>query len=66
MIVDMRQKSFKPTILTVNVAAADGEPSQAMAQLLGPALFDRLRERAQFWPMMGKSARRPSLPVEEP
>jgi DNA replication protein DnaC len=63
LVVDMRQKSAKPTVLTVNVKA-EGEPSQEMAAILGPALFDRLRERAQFWPLMGKSARRPSLPME--
>jgi len=57
MIVDLRQKNLKPTILTVNTAADDGEPSQAMAAILGPALFDRLRERGQLWPMVGKSAR---------
>ena len=57
MLVDLRQKSFKPTLLTVNVGREESDPTQAMATLLGTALFDRLRERAQFWPLVGKSAR---------
>ena len=57
MIVDLRQKHFRASILTLNVAADVTDPDEAVARLLGPTLYDRMRERAQVWPLMGDSKR---------
>jgi DNA replication protein DnaC len=58
MLVDARQKARRPTLLTLNLAAKEPDPTRALAEQLGPTLYDRLRERAQFWPMEGRSRRR--------
>lgn len=57
-IVDARQKVCRPTLLTLNIPKGpkDGDAA-ALSALLGPALMDRLRERGQFWPMVGASKR---------
>lgn len=57
MIVDKRQRLQKPTILTMNTPAEAEDDGAVLAQLLGPTLQDRLRERGQFWPMKGLSRR---------
>lgn len=66
LLVDQRQRHRRPTILTLNMPGTD-EDGQALlpvsypgllAAALGPALYDRLRERAQFWLMAGASQRR--------
>jgi len=60
MLVDRRQKTRRPTVLILNVPEdlLDTTASQPfLAQALGPALLDRLREKAQFWAMFGKSRR---------
>lgn len=60
-IVIVRQRALRPTILTMNVPAALGEDAaaleEAMAIILGPTLFDKLRERTQFFAMFGPSRR---------
>lgn len=66
MLVDGRQKAERPTVLIVNLPETDegGRPLTAMhhagmlRELFGPALYDRLYERAQFWPMLGGSKRK--------
>lgn len=66
-IIVARQRANLPTILTLNVERTigtagnvDGDKFQrAIAVLLGPTLFDKLRERAQFFPMFGPSKRTP-------
>lgn len=60
MIVDLRQKQMFPTVLTMNLPEENpGALSDEvlLARMLGPTLFDRLRQRAQFWPMRGASRR---------
>lgn len=65
LLVDQRQRHQRPTILTLNLPATteDGTPLLSMqygpllAAALGPALYDRLRERAQFWHLAGESRR---------
>lgn len=59
LLVDRRQKENKPTVFTMNLGQDLG-PQQAakeIATFIGPTLFDRLRERASFWSMFGKSKR---------
>jgi len=66
LLVDRRQGAEHPTIFTVNVPADATAPEKAMAHLsavFGPALYDRLREHAQFWPLLGTSARKPATKV---
>lgn len=64
MLVNRRQQNARPTVLTLNVPAYDaaGAPIEDLNEYLlamfGPTLFDRLRERAQFWPMVGGSRRK--------
>jgi DNA replication protein DnaC len=60
LIVDRRQKDQRPTILTLNVPAdlTPNAETEFLAMTLGPRLMDRLRERGQFWPMMGDSKRK--------
>lgn len=60
-IVDARQKVCRPTILTLNLTAEQMRSHEAivLTTLLGPTLQDRLRERAQFWPISGASKRTP-------
>lgn len=68
LLLDRRQKAYRPTILTLNLAA-DVTPQGAAEQLpalLGPALYDRLRERAQSWPLLGRSRRSTLLPFTAP
>lgn len=57
MIVDMRQKALRASLLTLNVPADALADDVALTKTLGPTLFDRLRERGQFWPLMGDSKR---------
>ena len=61
MIVDARQKLLKPTLLTLNLPAEQPtialEDAALLTELLGPTLQDRLRERAQYWPLKGQSRR---------
>lgn len=59
-IVVGRQRRERPTILTLNVKADaqdDATVEADLARLLGPTLFDKLRERAQFFFLFGPSAR---------
>jgi DNA replication protein DnaC len=63
LIVDSRQKQYRPTLLTLNVSAADCEGGRKqmhsrVTAMLGPTLSDRLRERAQWYPLTGASQRR--------
>jgi DNA replication protein DnaC len=60
LLIDRRQKMRRPSVLVLNVPedCADTTSAQPyLAQQLGPALFDRLRERAQFWALLGASRR---------
>lgn len=60
MVVDMRQRNLRATVLTLNLPEEnpDGVTDEVLlARMLGPTLFDRLRARAQFWPMRGESRR---------
>jgi DNA replication protein DnaC len=66
LLVDRRQGAERPTIFTVNIPADAATPAAAAAHLssvFGPALYDRLREHAQFWPLLGTTARKPSTKV---
>lgn len=60
-IVTARQRAERPTLLTLNVDAALSQDAAgveaALARILGPALYDRLAERAQFLAMFGSSTR---------
>ena len=59
-LIDKRQTSKLPTILTMNIPSANADGEEMMrdiGEMLGPRLMDRLRERAQFWPMVGRSRR---------
>lgn len=66
LLVDQRQRHKRPTVLTLNLPATDGDGRALMPMeyppmlgaALGPALYDRLRERAQFWHVDGASRRR--------
>lgn len=59
LVVDRRQNATRPTILTLNVPADVTRTTvrSVLSELLGPALFDRLRERAQFLLVAGASRR---------
>jgi DNA replication protein DnaC len=59
LLVDKRQKAGRPTIYTMNLGSDLGpqEATKEIATFVGPTLFDRLRERASFWAMFGKSKR---------
>ena len=59
LTIDRRQKAQVPTIITLNLAADvdDGVAIEQLVQMFGPSLADRLRERAQFWPIWSKSKR---------
>ena len=59
LTIDRRQKAQVPTIITLNLAADvdDSVAVEQLVQMFGPSLADRLRERAQFWPIWGKSKR---------
>ncbi len=62
LVIDQRQKQLRPTLLTVNLAASDEAAGKAhlrdrLTVLLGPTLCDRLRERAQWVSLFGKSKR---------
>ena len=62
-IVDARQKQLRPTLLTLNlsqhdISAGKKRVHERVTALLGPTLADRLRERAQWLPLYGASARR--------
>ena len=59
LTIDRRQKAQVQTIITLNIAADvdDGVATEQLVQMFGPSLADRLRERAQFWPIWGKSKR---------
>lgn len=67
LLVDQRQRHNRPTVLTLNLPSVDGDGREMLAMeyppllaaALGPALFDRLRERAQLWHCGGASRRRP-------
>ena len=73
MLVDRRQKANKPTLLLLNIPANDEHrqpvlPLQHTAilqQQFGLALYDRLYERAQFWPLLGSSKRQAFPRVRE-
>lgn len=60
LLIDRRQKANRPTVLTLNLATSiDGhDAAHAIAALLGAPTYDRLRERAQIWPILGRSKRR--------
>lgn len=66
LIVDQRQRHRRPTVLTLNLPATDADGRALMAMeyppmlgaAFGPALYDRLRERAQFWHVDGASRRK--------
>lgn len=62
-IIVARQRAQRPTVITMNVpATCAGKPDEIqdhLARSLGPALYDKLRERAQFYPMFGPSKRQP-------
>lgn len=57
-LIDYRQKSRKPTILTLNLPpkVLANETEQIMRDLFGPALFDRLVQ-GTFWYLDGESVR---------
>lgn len=58
-LIETRQRHFRPTLLTTNVGGSL-TPDEAVTDLqayLGPLVFDRLRERGQFWRMDGASLR---------
>jgi hypothetical protein len=59
LLIDRRQKENRPTIFTMNLGQDLGptEAAKEIATFVGPTLFDRLRERASFWSMFGKSKR---------
>lgn len=61
-IIDSRQKQLRPTILTLNISDEDASDrkklGQRIAAILGPTLTDRLRDRAQWVPLMGASQRK--------
>ena len=59
LAIDRRQKAQVPTIITLNLAAdvANDVATEQLVEMFGPSLADRLRERAQFWPIWGKSKR---------
>lgn len=52
-LLDVRQKSRKPTLITANLLKDERE------QFFGPILYDRLREAAQWWHLDGMSQRKP-------
>lgn len=58
-LVDRRQRSNRPTLMTLNVPkqAMGLELDEVMEEALGPALYDRLTSRAQLWPLTGESKR---------
>jgi len=60
-LIDKRQSANKATILTLNVPHTEttDRTFADLTDLFGPRLMDRLRERAQFWPMTGQSRREP-------
>ena len=59
LTIDRRQKAQVPTIITLNLSAqiANDVATEQLVEMFGPSLADRLRERAQFWPIWGKSRR---------
>lgn len=59
-MIDMRQKSGKPTILTLNLRVPrNGDPSRELLQFFGDRIFDRMREYGEEWHVSGSSIRRP-------
>lgn len=58
LTIDRRQKAQVPTIITLNLAADSQDvATEELVEMFGPSLSDRLREKAQFWPIWGKSRR---------
>ena len=53
------EKIFRDILLTLNIPAdvQAADETVYLTTLLGPTLMDRLRERGQFWPMLGRSKR---------
>jgi DNA replication protein DnaC len=58
-VIDARQRANRPTIITANVGALALDSTDELKDLFGASLFDRLRERAQMWPLFGESLRDP-------
>ena len=58
-IIHRRQQEMRPTVLTMNAPTMrDGSiNTNALASMLGPALYDRLIEHGELWPLVGESAR---------
>lgn len=60
LMLDLRQKSGRPTILTFNLKiprGPNGDPSRALKEFLGEIVFDRVREYGESWHMTGSSVR---------
>lgn len=52
-ILDVRQQAGYPTLMTANLLAPE------LKEFFGAPLFDRLREHAEIWPVLGASQRKP-------
>lgn len=66
-LLDHRQKSQRPTILTLNLPSGTlaNETKQIMSEMFGPALYDRLVP-GTFWYLDGKSTRGVKVAPAEP
>jgi DNA replication protein DnaC len=59
LLIDLRQKENRPTLLTLNLRVGrGGDPSRMLMNFFGDRVFDRLREYGEEWHMMGHSMRK--------
>lgn len=52
-LLDVRQQAGYPTLMTANLLAPE------LKEFFGAPLYDRLREHAEIWPVLGASQRKP-------